>query len=138
MPDRKIIFCSKFAIKTLPGYRCKCWRRIYKISYIIWYVFRPHASEIWTKSYGLNFTKFLAFWQKVRFKKIILYNEFMPFCKTVLKLKQLFNDKRLNFQATIFQCPKNYGSPTRVTRLKVAPYMADPTSIEQSIKNRNL
>ena len=24
----------------------------------------PHASEIWTKSYGPNYTKFWAFWQK--------------------------------------------------------------------------
>ena len=28
----------------------------------------------------------------------------------------------------MFQCSKNYGSPTRVTRLKVAPKMADATS----------
>ena len=31
---------------------------------------------------------------------------------------------------TIFQCSKNYGSPTRVTSLKVAPNMADPISIK--------
>ena len=27
-------------------------------------MFVPHASEIWTKSYGQNYTKFWAFWQK--------------------------------------------------------------------------
>ena len=29
------------------------------------HVFGPHAGEIWTKSYGLNRTKFFAFWQKM-------------------------------------------------------------------------
>ena len=29
-----------------------------------------HADEIWTKSYGLNYTKLWAFWQK---KKMINY-----------------------------------------------------------------
>ena len=27
-------------------------------------MFVPHASEIWTKSYGPNYTKFWAFWQE--------------------------------------------------------------------------
>ena len=27
-------------------------------------MFVPHASEIWTKSYGLNHTQFWTFWQK--------------------------------------------------------------------------
>ena len=33
-----------------------------------------------------------------------------------------------NLKATSFRCSKNYGSPTRVTMLKVAPNMADPIS----------
>ena len=32
-------------------------------------MFVPHASEIWTKSYGPNYTKFWAFWQKTGFFK---------------------------------------------------------------------
>ena len=36
--------------------------------YIIWKVFGPHAGEIWTKSYGPNYTKFWAFWQKKKKK----------------------------------------------------------------------
>ena len=35
-----------------------------------------------------------------------------------LWLKQLFNAKATDFQTTLFQCSKNYGCPTRVTRLK--------------------
>ena len=31
----------------------------------------------------------------------------------------------------IFHCSKNYGSPTRITWLKVAPNMVDPISINQ-------
>ena len=27
-------------------------------------MFVPHASEIWTKSYGPNYTKFWGFWKK--------------------------------------------------------------------------
>ena len=27
-------------------------------------MFVPHTCEIWTKSHGLNYTKFKAFWQK--------------------------------------------------------------------------
>ena len=30
---------------------------------------------------------------------------------------------------------QNYGNPTRVTRLKVAPNMADPTSMKHSVSN---
>ena len=30
-------------------------------------MFLLHASEIWTKSYGPNYTKYWAFWQKTCF-----------------------------------------------------------------------
>ena len=33
-------------------------------------MFVPYASEIWTKSYGPNYTKFWAFWQKTGFLTI--------------------------------------------------------------------
>ena len=78
------------------------------------------ASEVWTKSYGPSYTKFWAFWQKSGFIK--------PFLKTFLWLKQLLM-LNTNLKTTIFQCSKNYGSPTRVTRLRVAPNMADPISL---------
>ena len=39
---------------------------------------------------------------------------------------------RYYLNTTIFQCRNNYGSPTRVTRLKVAPNMADPISLKDS------
>ena len=32
---------------------------------------------------------------------------------------------------------KNYGSPARVTRLKVAPNMADPTGIKHPVASLN-
>ena len=37
----------------------------------------------------------------------------------------------INSKTTIFQCSKNYGSPTRVTRLKFAPKMADPIRLNE-------
>ena len=47
--------------------------------------------------------------------------------ETFLWLEQLL-DAKLSM-LIIFQCSKNYGSPTCVTRLKVAPNMADPISL---------
>ena len=44
----------------------------------------------------------------------------------------------IKFQTTIFQRSKNYVSLTRVTRLKVAPNMADPISIKDSVSNREV
>ena len=38
----------------------------------------------------------------------------------------------LNYWFLDYRVPKNYGNPTRVTRLKVAPNMADPISIKDS------
>ena len=37
----------------------------------------------------------------------------------------------INIKTTIFKCSKHYGSPTLVTRLKVAPNMADPISLNE-------
>ena len=39
----------------------------------------------------------------------------------------------INLKTTIFQCSKSYGSPTRVTRLKVASNMADPISLNENL-----
>ena len=36
------------------------------------------------------------------------------------------------------RCSKNDGSPTRVTRLKVAPNMADPTSMKHPVSSLNM
>ena len=41
----------------------------------------------------------------------------------------------INLKTTIYQCSKNYISPTRATRLKVAPNMADPISIKDSVSS---
>ena len=41
----------------------------------------------------------------------------------------------LIFQTTIFRCFKNYGNPSHITRLKVAPNMADPTSMKHSVSS---
>ena len=37
----------------------------------------------------------------------------------------------INLETIIFQCSKNYGSPTHVTRLKVEPNMVDPISLNE-------
>ena len=43
--------------------------------------------------------------------------------------------KLLIFILLSFNVPKNSGSPTRVTRLKVPPNMTDPTSMKHSVSN---
>ena len=56
---------------------------------------------------------------KKRVFKIIFDKTLTPFCKTLFQyLKQLFYSRLLEL---LFQCSKNYGSPTSVTMLKVAP-----------------
>ena len=121
-------------------------------------MFVPYASEIWTKSIGPNYKKLWAFWQekkktKQNKTKRVLKNIFdkalTPFWKTFLQVKHLFDAKLListppsfsvpqitvvqtiNFHTTVFQCSTNYGSSTRVTRLKVAPNMAIPISLNE-------
>ena len=90
----------------------------------IWYVFEPQAGENWTKSYMIRIIHFelldktrllKTFWQSIyAILEDVSVSEILVECFT------------LNLNTTIFQRSKNYGSPTRVTRLKVAPYMADP------------
>ena len=38
----------------------------------------------------------------------------------------------INLKTVIFQCSKKYGSPTRVTRLKVELNMTDPISLNEN------
>ena len=37
----------------------------------------------------------------------------------------------IDLKTIIFQCSKIYGSPTRVTGLNVAPFIADPISLNK-------
>ena len=73
-----------------------------------------------------NFVLFDKKWLTI-FNKVLT-----PFWKTFLWLKQLFDAKML-IQRLIFQCSKNYGTPRRVTRLKVAPNMADAISLNENL-----
>ena len=69
----------------------------------------------------------------------IFYKVLTPFWKTFLWLKQLFDAKLINSKTIIFKCSENYGrpSPTRVTRLNVAPNMADPISLNEKAHSLN-
>ena len=79
-------------------------------------MFVPYASEIWTISYGPKLHEILSFLTKNGFFVAIFDKELTPFWKTI-----------------IFQwSKKNYGTPTLVTRLKVAPNMADPISLNEN------
>ena len=54
------MFLQKLIFRpNLSCYHYWCWHRKSKISpYTIWYVFGPHAGEIWTNSYDKKCTKF--------------------------------------------------------------------------------
>ena len=69
----------------------------------------------------------------------IFYKVLTHFWKTFLWLKQLFDAKLLNSKTIIFKCSENYGRPslTRVTRLNVAPNMADPISLNEKDHSLN-
>ena len=54
-------------------------------------MFVLYASEIWTKSYGPNYTKFWAFWQKTSF-----YNQFWQRVDAILE--------DVSVAEIIFQC----------------------------------
>ena len=57
-----------------------------------------------------------------------------PFWKTFLWLKQFFDAKLLIKRLSSFSVPKtSKHSPTCVTRLKVAPNMADPISLNEEV-----
>ena len=92
-------------------------------------MFVPYASEISAKSYRPNSTKFWVFDQK----KPVFYNHFWQRGDAILEdvslAEIIFNAKLF----IIFQCSKNYGTPTLVTRLNVAPNMADPINLNENL-----
>ena len=83
---------------------------------------------VWSKPHEI-----LSFLTKNRVFYNHFWQRFDPFWKKFLYLKLLINDKLLIYRLYFCQCDKNYGTPTLVTRLKVAPNMAVPIS-----PNKNL
>ena len=58
-----------------------------------------------SQSYDQHYTKFWAFWKKQKFFETIFDKALMPFWKTFLWLKQLFNAKILflDYTLSVFQ-----------------------------------
>ena len=69
------------------------------------------------------------FWQK-------RVNHFWQGVDAILKdvyvTETIFSHLTIDLKTKIFRCSKNYRSPTRATRLKVAPNMADPISFNEN------
>ena len=66
-----------------------------------------------------NVQNFELFDKKKKNKQKIVFNTIFdktltPFCKTLLQLKQLFIQKTINFQTTIFQCSKIQSTKTHL------------------------
>ena len=126
-------FCNKFGVKNLLYHRWKDLHWKSKVSlYIIWYVFGLRAGEIWTKSYGQKYKKFCLFWQKTGFFKSYFWQRIDAILEDVSGDEAVVECLTINFKTTIFHHSKYYGSPTRVTKLKVASNMADPISFKIS------
>ena len=73
---------------------------------------------------------FVLFWQKMVnnfWQSVDAIMEDVPVTETIVWCQNI------DLKTIIFQCSKNYGSPTRVTRLKVAPNMADPISLNENL-----
>ena len=79
---------------------------------------RPHAGEIWTKSYGPNYTKFWSLWQKKKKKKKKRVNHFWQSADANLEDVSMTDTivwcKTINVKTIIFQCSKNYGTSRHV------------------------
>ena len=83
--------------------------------------------ELLTKKYKCFFFLFFFFnhfWQSVGILEDVSVVETIVECWNIYF-----------FQATSSQCCKNNGSPTSVTRLKVAPNMTDVTSIKYAVSS---
>ena len=130
MSGRKLNFCRKFAIKTFPCYRCKCWHWKSEVfPYITWYVLGSHwwnLNQIVLSKMYIQF--FELFWQKLSFFKTISDKSVDAILKMFLLLKQVFNGKLWIIRLISFGVFKN---------LKEPPNMADPTSMKHVVTTLN-
>ena len=126
--QKPIFPIGHFILPLLMLTHCK-----FKVSpYIILISIGPHAGEIWTKIVWSEPYKILCVLKKKMVKQFLTkcWRHFgRRFCdwKNCFMLKYWFKDYH------IFQCSKNYASPTRVTRLKVALNMADSINLNRSL-----
>ena len=103
MPDRKIIFAVNLPLKLFPA--------------------TVANADIGSLKSLHTFLKKCLYNMQVNFEENHMVQTKRNF--------ELF-EKKQGFYKPLFQRSKSYGSPTRVTRLKVAPNMADPISIKDS------
>ena len=81
-----------------------------------------------------NLTKFWAFWQKTGFFINFFWQRVDAILEDVPVAKIIFLCLTINLKVIIFRVfKKNYGTATLVTRLKVAPNMADPISLNENL-----
>ena len=105
MLDRKLNFRSKFAINTLPCYFWKFWHWKFKFLHTLFAMYLAHILAKFEPNCrvqnvpNLSFkTKKRVFKKKEKRKKNVFDKTSMPYCKTFLWLKQLYNGKLLIFR----------------------------------------
>ena len=130
IPDRKINFCSKFVIKLFSATLLMLTLEVWSLSihsfkkwlyHMLWW--------IWTKSFGPNYNEIFSFLTKAIYKHFRQRVDAILDDVSVHVAEIIVQCLTISLKTTIFQCSKNYVSPTRVTRLKVAPNTADPISL---------
>ena len=83
IPDREIIFCSKFAVKTATVAYADI-GSLMSLHTLFDKYLEHMLCEIWRKLYGPNYPKFWTFWQQTGFFKTIFDTELTLFWKTFL------------------------------------------------------
>ena len=88
-------------------------------------MFVPQASKIETLSNDLNLVRFWAIWQK--WVNYFWFN--VSILEDVSLAETIVWCKDINQTISIFQCSKNDGNPTHVTKCKVAVNMVDANNL---------
>ena len=66
-------------------------------------------------------------------KYLTIFDSVDAILEDVSVTKTIVRCQIIDLKTFICQCSKNYGSPTRVTRLKVAPNMVDAISLNENL-----
>ena len=140
MSDRKIIFAVILPLKV------KLFRAT--VAYMtleVWSLSIHYLIRFWTKRYPkfeplrmVQNEHILSFLTKTEFFKTLFCQGSDNTLQDGSVVETIVECKLLIFRLLSFSVPnKNYGSPTRVTMLKVAPNMADATSMKHPVSILN-
>ena len=134
MPNRKINFCSKFAIKLFANADNGSLKSLHTIfdTYLDYMLLNFEQNRMVQniqnfEPFDKNKTDILQSFLTKRWRHIL---ENVSVAEPIIV--ECWTINMINLKTIIFQCSKNYYNPPRVTRLKVASNMPDSISIKHS------